>query len=145
MIKNNDKWPKPIQSNLKAPFYANMFPTTDLNGKYGRIVGTDGLIPQKFLKLQHEDLLFRTQSQEKLNNEPLNEANSNGSFLFITGSSAPICTVKEKRINQKPFKAPLPKTKRLPTDGQDGKDYVLPLQGFGWTNNKYVKYKNSYF
>lgn len=137
MIKiSNDRLLKPIPSNKRAPFYANLFPTSDFNGKYARIVGGDGAGLQKYSKQIQDDILFRTQSQEKISSDPLNEVNSNGSFLFIAGSWAPIWTVKEKKVTNKAFKAPLPKTKRIPTDGKESKDSVGPLQGFGWTNSR---------
>lgn len=150
MIKNsNDKWLKSTPSNSKPPFYANLFPSSDFSGKYARILGGDGVNPQKYAKQMKDDILFRTQSQEKINNDPLNEVNSNGSFLFITGSWAPICTVKEKRVVSKPFKAPLPKTKRLPADDRENKDSVGPLQGFGCTNSRWeinkISWITSYF
>lgn len=108
----------------------------EFNEKYARIIEQSSAYSYQIQRLRQEDILFRTQSHEKLDNEPAPELGIGAGNLFISGSSAPICAKKEKRVAPKPFKAPLPKTRR--NNQKKEKDSIPPLHGFGCTNMRYI-------
>ena len=69
----------------------------EINEKYARIIDKSNLLVQKSQRMKNEDLMFKTHSYERLDNiAPDRERNHLGGNLFISGSSAPVCVMKEK-------------------------------------------------
>ena len=106
----------------------------EINEKYARIIDKGNMIVHQSQKMKHEELMFKTHSYERFENLPSENNNSPlGGNLFVSGSSAPVCMIKERKHLSKKYKAPLPKTRR----NKVPKNTILPLQGFGCTNLRY--------
>lgn len=87
-------------------------------------------------RIRHDDAIFRTQSHEKLDNTPDMNVNVLGGNLFISGISAPVSILKERKAPPPKYKAPLPKTRKsnMKTNGSS----IPPIHGFGNTNIRYI-------
>lgn len=113
-----------------AVFTASSFP--DFNENYARIVEQGTAYAYQIQKLKPDDLMFRTQSHDKLENDSARGFSVTGGSLFISGCMAPITTKKQNNRAPRPFKAPLPKSKK-PKNSEQQPNF-MPLQGFGCTN-----------
>lgn len=103
----------------------------DFNEKYAKMMERGNMYAYQIQKMRQDDNLFRTHSHDKLDQESINDTSPGEGSLFISGSSAPICLVKEKRKPPKAYKAPLPKTRRSGLKGKEGKFGIPPIHGFG--------------
>ncbi len=102
----------------------------EINEKYAKIIDKGNQFVLQNQKFQKDDGMFRTQSFEKFQGVNQVEPTPIGGNLFISGSSAPVCAVKERKALPKKYRAPLPKTRR----NKMPKTSIPPLQGFGCTN-----------
>ena len=63
---------------------------TDFNQKYARIIEQGTTYAYQLQRLRNEDHMFKTQSQEKFENDIISEFNAEKGPLFVSGSTAPI-------------------------------------------------------
>ena len=87
----------------------------------------------------HDDNFFKNAPAERYEAEPIGKADIGPGFLFVSGNSVPIWAVKERKVAKKPFKAPLPKAKKTKESKKENYEISMPLQGFGWTNIRYIQ------
>ena len=87
-------------------------------------------------RIRNDDALFRTQSNEKIENSPDMNITVLGGNLFISGISAPVSILRERKPPAPKYKAPLPKTRKSKAIMNNSS--IPPIHGFGNTNMRYI-------
>lgn len=101
-----------------------------------RIIERGNSYAYQIQKMRQDEVLLRTNSYDRIDNNSGPELGIGDGSLFISGNSAPICLVKEKRKPRPQYKAPLPKTRRSGKE-KENKNVIPPIHGFGCTNLRY--------
>jgi hypothetical protein len=110
---------------------------SELNGKYAKIVDHGSDFGMHIQRIRQDDDIFRAQSHDKLDKVVDMNTNVLGGNLFISGISAPVSIIRERKAPPKKYIAPLPKTRRNNIQNSSAIPPIHPLHGFGSTNMRY--------